>query len=158
MSEIFRRPPETEMDGKSRDSLFAAFRPGIEHVELNTNPEKQVEPARTPDQPHPGDGVIPDKQTLSNAGEEAYAYRDGYTQAGRLYEAELYDRQNTALAPEHFNRQGQTELNSIINAPDARWTTGYNEHWGSYIEACRPDGTGAVWSADGKHLYSFLTP
>jgi hypothetical protein len=100
---------------------------------------------------YPGDGNIPDKNTLSDAGKELD--RGGYTQAGRSYQKHA-SRDPGKWGPpkgntDVINQEGQSQLDEIINSPDTSWETRHHARFGDIIEGKLPDGRAARWSTNG---------
>lgn len=145
-----READKAKAGSRSEGNLHESFKPG----------ERGDNSAGQADRLHPGDGKIPDKETLSKAGEEPF--RNGLTRAGHSFQ-EHGDRSSGIWEkprgnPEQLNATGQRTLDSVINAPDAQWTVRHHRNYGYIVESRLPDGHGARWSADGKHLYGLLDP
>lgn len=177
------KPKTKETDASRRqpasDALHRSFKPGGDHqtpheaekAKVGSRAEGKLHESFKPgergdksvtqtERLHPGDGKIPDKETLSKAGEEPH--RNGLTRAGHAFQKHG-DRSSGIWEkpkgnPEQLNKTGQRTLDGFINAPDAQWTARHHKRFGNIVESRQPDGRGARWSADGKHLHGFLDP
>jgi hypothetical protein len=103
---------------------------------------------------HPGDGNIPDKNILSDAGKELD--RGGYTQAGRSYHKHASRDPGKWGSPRGnagaINQKGQLQLDEIISSPNTSWETRHHAKFGDIIEGKLPDGRAARWSTNGNFI------
>jgi hypothetical protein len=185
----FDRPKIKETDdlsnNRSSDNLHRSFKPGDRSNILTDRSNNAVERGENPanngdnpaggsdnpadggdsppdggDRPLPGDGTIPDRETLSQAGGEAY--KNNLTRAGHEFQKHGNRSSGVWETPkgntEQLNADGQRTLDGIIDSPDAEWQTRHHARFGDIVEARTQDGRGARWSSDGQRFHCFLDP
>jgi len=105
--------------------------------------------------------IIPSKTTLITSA--TTPGRGNVTPVGRAYQKHQTRPNTVFTGPQSGSaaqntQHGMAHLERILNDPGTTFEISIHNVFGDVLKVRMPDGTGAMWSADGENFIMFLEP